>query len=83
MNRKNPGIAAVLSFVFPGMGQMYNEQIWQGLALMVMVGISLLLCAIGIGFILLPIFWVVGIFDALHQARRINSELSQANHEKD
>ncbi len=25
---KNPGTAAVLSFVLPGLGQIYNGQIW-------------------------------------------------------
>jgi len=76
-SRKNPGVAAVLSFLFPGAGQIYNEQIWQGLALICLMFISLGLIAIGIGLILFPIIWIIGIYDALSQARKINDEIDK------
>ena len=28
---KNPGTAAVLSFILPGLGQIYNGQMWWGI----------------------------------------------------
>jgi len=74
-SRKNPGVAAVLSFLFPGAGQIYNEQIWQGFGLMVLLFISLLTMALGIGVILFPIIWALGIYDARNQARKINDEI--------
>ncbi len=33
MNRKDPGLAGVFSAIFPGLGQVYNEQIGKGLIL--------------------------------------------------
>jgi TM2 domain-containing membrane protein YozV len=30
-NLSNPGIAAVLSFVIPGLGQFYNGKFWRGI----------------------------------------------------
>jgi len=78
-SRKNPGVAAVLSFLFPGAGQIYNEQIWQGFGLMVLLFISMLTIAIGIGVILVPIIWIIGIYDALNQARKINDEIDEAD----
>lgn len=77
-SRKNPGVAAVLSFIFPGAGQIYNEQIWQGFGLMILLFISLLTIAIGIGVFLFPIVWIIGIYDALHQARKINETIDNA-----
>jgi TM2 domain-containing membrane protein YozV len=31
LKSKNPGLAAVLSFVIPGVGQFYNGTFWRGL----------------------------------------------------
>lgn len=44
---KNPGIAAVLSFVFTGLGQIYNGDIKKGLWLMFISAISVVLLIIG------------------------------------
>jgi hypothetical protein len=55
---KNPGIAMLLSIIFPGGGQFYNGHIGKGI---------LILCT---SWLILP--WVYGIFDAYSSANRIN-----------
>ncbi|NHM28941.1 hypothetical protein G7K71_18630 [Desulfofundulus sp. TPOSR] len=69
---KNPGLAAVLSFLVCGLGQIYNGQVGKGIALFVAAGITGLLCAVVIGFILLPVVWIYGIYDAYRTAEIIN-----------
>lgn len=39
MNKHNLGLAAVLSFFLPGLGQLYKGQILKGLALMLITNI--------------------------------------------
>lgn len=46
-NRQNPGAAAVLSFVFNGLGQLYNGQIFKGLFIIFLSTVSLLIFIIG------------------------------------
>jgi len=65
---KNPGIAAVLSAFWTGLGQIYNGQIGKGILLMCVQGINLLLMIVVIGFITFPIVWVYGIWDAYKTA---------------
>jgi TM2 domain-containing membrane protein YozV len=69
---KNPGLAAVLSFFITGLGQIYNGQIGKGIALFAGAVVSGLLCAVVIGFVLLPVIWLYGIFDAYRTAEKIN-----------
>jgi len=67
---KNPGIAALLSFFVPGAGQIYNEQIWQGILWFIAYCISLVLCILVIGFIFAPLVWIIGILDAYKEAKK-------------
>ena len=69
---KNPGVAAVLSFFFAGLGQIYNGQIGKGLGIMFAYFISILLMFVIIGFITTPILWIWGMIDAYQTAERIN-----------
>jgi TM2 domain-containing membrane protein YozV len=69
---KNPGIAAVLSFFYPGLGQLYNGQFLKAGVFMVLQAINILLCFIIIGFVTGAITWIVAIFDAYKSAERIN-----------
>jgi TM2 domain-containing membrane protein YozV len=71
---KSPGLAAVLSFFWPGLGQIYNGQIAKGLFFMVLALLFGWLMFVVIGFILYPILWVYGIYDAYKTAERINAE---------
>lgn len=71
---KNPGVAAVLSFLICGLGQIYNGQIGKGIGFFIAAGVSGLLCTVVIGFILLPIVWIYNIYDAYKTADRLNKE---------
>lgn len=46
-NSWNPGVAAVLSFIFNGLGQIYNGQIIKGLVVVIFSFFSLLLFIAG------------------------------------
>ena len=75
IERKSEGIAAVLSFLFVGLGQIYNGEIGKGI-LFIIVGVVILFTAIIlIGFILYPIFWIYNIYDAYDTAKKINAGL--------
>ena len=83
--RRDPGIAAVLSLIFPGAGQVYNGELkkfltlW-GAALAVMIfGFLLVAAHLAVGFfiamfLIIPI-WMYGIFDAYKSAKEINRKL--------
>ena len=72
MTEKNPGVAAVLSFLVPGLGQIYNGQLLGGIGLFLLYGFSIALMIIVIGFITTPILWILGIIDAYKQANKLN-----------
>lgn len=69
---KNPGVAAVLSFFYCGLGQIYNGQIFKGIMMLVAYTISALLMYVLIGFITTPILWIWGMYDAYRTAEKIN-----------
>ena len=56
-NAKNPGTAAVLSFIFSGLGQLYNGQILKGLSIIFFASLNLLIFIIGA---VLIGFWIMG-----------------------
>ena len=70
---KSTGIAAVLSFLFVGLGQIYNGQIGKGIMFIIIGVILILTIFVLIGFILYPLFWVYNIYDAYNTAKKINS----------
>jgi TM2 domain-containing membrane protein YozV len=74
---KNPGLAAVLSFFWTGLGQIYNGQIAKGIGLMVIYVFSWILMFVLIGFITTPLLWIYGMWDAYKSAERINWDISQ------
>ncbi|MGV8144066.1 MAG: hypothetical protein ACP5OJ_05555 [Methanothermobacter sp.] len=71
-DRKSPGLAAILSFLIVGLGQIYNGQIGKGLLLLLGAIISGVLVMIFIGIIFWIIIWVYAIYDAYDTAKRIN-----------
>lgn len=73
---KNPSIAVVLSFFWPGLGQIYNGQIGKGVMFMIAAGLSALLMWVLVGFLLYPVVWIWGMVDANSSAKRINLELA-------
>ena len=56
-SKSQPGIAAVLSFVFNGLGQLYNGQIFKGLLVVFLSAINLLVLVLGSVLIAL---WLLG-----------------------
>ncbi len=73
---KNPGLAAVLSIFYMGLGQIYNGQISKGIAFIVIYSISILLMMIVLGIITTPILFIYGIWDAYKSAEKINRDIA-------
>jgi len=63
-----PGIAAVLSLIWVGLGQIYNGEVLKGILFMVFSGVLFLTVFFYIGFFLLPAFWLYNIYDAYSTA---------------
>ena len=72
---KNPGIAAVASFFFSGLGQIYNGEIKKGFLLIFIQVINVILFFVLIGFITYPITWAYGIYDAYKSAEKLNKQV--------
>ncbi len=70
--KKSPAIAALLSFVITGAGQIYNGQVGKGIAYFVLEIIFLILILAIIGIILAPLFWIYAIYEAYNTAKKIN-----------
>lgn len=70
---KNPLAALVLSLLFPGLGQLYNNQNRKAITLFVGYIISFILCLILVGVILALAIWVYGMYDAFTSAKAINN----------
>ena len=62
-----PGTAAVLSFIFNGLGQLYNGEIAKGLLIIFFSSISLLVLIAGA---ILAGFWMSGRIIFEHQDRK-------------
>ena len=75
---KNPSLAAVLSFFYMGIGQIYNGQIHKGIAFLIAYSISWLLMGLLIGFLTTPILWIYGMYDAYKSAEKINLDIARS-----
>ena len=73
---RSPGFAAVLSFFWCGLGQIYNGQIFKGVAMLIVYTISWAMIWLIIGIITTPILWIWGMFDAYRTAERLNRRAS-------
>lgn len=71
--RKSPGLAAVLSVIFIGLGQIYNGQIGKGIGFLIIGIVFVALMIVLIGFILYPLFWIYNIYDAYKTAENMNA----------
>ena len=70
---KSAGLTAVLSFLIPGLGQIYDGRIAKGLILVVVQAINVALMHVLIGFVFYPIVLVYAVFDAYGSAERTNA----------
>ena len=73
--QKSPGVAAFLSFLWTGLGQIYVGELGRGIMFMVIAFFLLWTVFIGIGLILIPVWWIYGIFDANKLANQHNEDL--------
>lgn len=71
---KNAGLAAILSFFWTGLGQIYNGQMGKGFGMIAAYIVSWLLTFVFIGFITTPIIWIWGIIDAYKSAEKYNKK---------
>lgn len=70
--KRNSGLAAILSFLVPGLGQIYCGRIGRGILILITT-IILMLIVIGI------VEWVWNIYDAYAIAEKINSGIKYEN----
>jgi TM2 domain-containing membrane protein YozV len=79
---KNSGLAAVLSLIIPGLGQMYAGQIGRGLLFLFVVIPLTVIIALFFFWLILPLFlplafWIWNIFDAYNICNEYNRRLVQ------
>lgn len=66
----NPFVAAALSALFPGLGQLYNRELKKALAFIVGSILAVLSVVVVVGVVLYPAVWVYSIYDAYRTAER-------------
>ena len=69
---RNPIIAAVLSLIVAGVGQIYNGQILKGVLFIVAQIINGALLYVAIGFVTMPLVGLWAVIDAYLVAKRNN-----------
>lgn len=74
---KSPGVAAVLGFFFPGIGQIYNGQFLKGIVFLGIDAANALLMLIWIGFLTAPLFMLFSAWDAYRSAEAHNRRLAE------
>ncbi|EMA01602.1 hypothetical protein [Haloferax denitrificans] len=71
----NPFVAAVLSAIFPGLGQLYNRELERGLVFAVGFIVASVSVMVLIGFLLAPAVWLYAVYDAYTRAELRAEEL--------
>lgn len=71
-NEKSAGLAALLSFLIIGLGQIYIGLTKKGIILFLMAIVSGILMFVFIGFITWFLVWIYAIYDAYNSANKIN-----------
>jgi len=74
---KNPGLAAVFSFFYMGLGQIYNGQLSKGIFFIIAYTVSWILMIVVIGFLTTPVMWIYGMYDAYKSAEKINTDIAR------
>ena len=69
---KNPATAAILSFVFIGLGQAYNGEMAKAVVFLILYALSIFLTFFMIGFVTTPILWIWSIVDAYRSSQKMN-----------
>ncbi len=76
--KKNPAVAALLSCIVPGLGQIYAGELYRGLALFAALGFSLCLIVLVIGIFTFFAAWIFAVIDAYRIVRKQNYEIEAA-----
>ena len=71
---KNPGIALLVSFFFPGLGTLMNGETGKGIGIFAGYVVSWFLCFVLIGIPFLIGFWIWGMVDAYNGAKKWNAQ---------
>ena len=74
----NPFVAAVLSALFPGLGQLYNRQLEKGIVFVAAGMVAALSMIVVVGIVLYPAVWLYAIYDAYRVAERQESDANLA-----
>lgn len=69
----NPFVAATLSALIPGLGQIYNRELERGIAFIIASFVAGLSVVVLIGLVLYPLVWVYSIYDAYTRAEQQES----------
>ena len=68
-------LAALLSIIIPGLGQVYAGDLLRGYALLAGLGISFCLMALIIGLITFPSIWIFAVVDAYKMVQKQNDKI--------
>lgn len=74
---KSPHFSLFLSFVFPGLGQLYNGNTKSGMTFIVLGIITLSMILILIGWVLYPLTCLVSAISAYKGANRTNAQFRE------
>lgn len=66
----NPFVAAGLSVLLPGLGQLYNRELQKGIVVIVASLLAAASAIVAVGFVLYPAVWLYAIYDAYVVADR-------------
>ena len=72
VSEKSPILALILSFIIPGLGEMYDGKIGKGFGILILAIISVALTLVLIGFIMYPIVWIYSMVDSYSLAKKYN-----------
>ncbi|MCB0128919.1 MAG: hypothetical protein KDE58_41925 [Caldilineaceae bacterium] len=77
VQEKNPTLAAILSVLINGLGQIYNGQVGKGILIIGIQIINALLTSIFIGFFTGAIVYIWSVYDAYTVAKQFNEQNQQ------
>ena len=79
MNKKSEALAIVLSFLIPGVGEMYAGKVGKGVVILLLAIISAVLMIFIIGVFLYLIIWIYSMIDSYNLVKQYNIMLMQNN----
>ena len=82
MRRKSAELAAILSFIIPGLGQIYGGNIARGFIFILATMIAASLCPVLIGFFIALPLWIWAVADAYSSVEKMNGAYIRRRYEK-